>query len=158
MPNIVKNKITMKGIKYLPIFDTKRDSFDFNLIIPIPKDPFLNTDHWCRVNWGSKWNSFENKLIGNDAIIFETVWSEPVLVIKELSALFPEKEVLFEYASEDMGCDAGRIKFLKGKVVEQIIPEKWSHEAYDLYVKLWGDRGCLEKDSNGKWIEIDEVE
>ena len=40
---------------------------------------------WSIDNWGTKWNSYDNIKIDNNNIVFNTAWSTPGLIFKELS-------------------------------------------------------------------------
>lgn len=108
---------------------------------------------WCVDNWDTKWNSYENGIIDENTITFQTAWSSPIKVIKKLSSLYPDKEILLEYADEDTGSNTGKIVFMNGEIVNENIPESCSDAAYEIYIELWGESACLEKDKLGHWAQ-----
>lgn len=106
---------------------------------------------WCRDNWGTKWNAYENKQPDTDTIIFETAWAPPEPVIARLANMYPEAEIEHWWADEDTGSNDGYAKYSGGEVVEFIEYESCSHEAYETYVLCWGESECLYQDEHGIW-------
>lgn len=112
---------------------------------------------WCVNNWGTKWNACETEIIDSDTIEFSTAWSAPLPIIIELSKRHPGRVAMIEWADEDMGSNVGQIAFKGGFIAEDetgcVIcnnrPDNQSNEAYEIYVKLWGETKCLAKDENG---------
>lgn len=69
-------------------------------------------------NWGCKWNATRTYVISDDEVEFETPWSCPVEVLKELSRQFSGVEIYVEYADEDYGSNCGYFTLLNGEFDE----------------------------------------
>lgn len=99
---------------------------------------FFTWYEWSVANWGTKWNAYgqNDKRNTADTIHFETAWSAPLALIAELSKLFPECTLQFDYADEDSGSNAGLVTFKNGEPVNIIQPKSQTKEAYDIYFDL----------------------
>ena len=125
MPNHCHNKIEIYGEekdlkKIIKFLEGKDRCFDFNNVIPIPKElentkapvnepeSFENrrlrkvhgADNWYDwkvKNWSTKWNSYEDSLENNDGdwitYEFDTAWSPPENVIFALREKFPNVDI-----------------------------------------------------------------
>ena len=52
---------------------------------------FLDWYNWCSDNWGTKWNTFENKKDDNKfEFMFSTAWASPINVIRRLYEQNPD--------------------------------------------------------------------
>lgn len=86
---------------------------DFEKIIPIPKHIFQGDlgrkdeeKHgesncwykWKVFNWGTKWGAYDNKFTSKK-ITFDTAWSSPTPIIREISMIFPD--VTFDVKFKD---------------------------------------------------------
>lgn len=62
---------------------------------------------WSIENWGTKWNAYNCSLDGN-RLQFDTAWSHPVPIMRELFRRY--QDVLFDvqYADEDAGSNLGK--------------------------------------------------
>lgn len=81
-----------------------------------PKDGFNQGGYeWRCEHWGTKWNAYGQKRLGPTAISFETAWSAPEPVMDALAAEFPDVPFTLEYADEDVGHNAGVIRYDKGE-------------------------------------------
>ena len=133
MPNHTTNILTVpnyKGsLKKLLAPYTKDDELDFEKIIPMPEElkieasssaslkpaqdenlkkfGFKDWYEWSIAKWGTKWDAYDTN-IRKDSVFFQTAWSPPVPVIKELSKLI-NKELRLIYSDEG-GCFAGELK------------------------------------------------
>jgi hypothetical protein len=98
--------------------------------------------NWSTANWGTKWNAYQNpdSRDTSDTLHFQTAWSSPVELIKQLSAKFPDVEIHLDYADEDSGCNTGQLLFKSGSTLSANMPENGSREGYDLYFELHPDR------------------
>jgi len=67
---------------------------------------------WSIENWGTKWDAcrFEHD---DTTMIFETAWSCPEPILKELSRRYPDYEIEIKYADEDIGSNCGRFSALR---------------------------------------------
>ena len=75
---------------------------------------------WCCENWGTKWNANNTYIVDDTEIEFDTAWSCPVNIFKELSRQFSGVEIVVEFADEDIGSNCGKITFLNGEIEEYI--------------------------------------
>lgn len=110
---------------------------------------------WCSENWGTKWNSYDNKQIDENTIQFNTAWSYPEPVIKKLSEMYPDIEVRIQWSDEDTGCNTGDITYKSGEIICGGEFENCSNEAYEMYILLHGESNCLAKDENNSWYHKD---
>ena len=110
---------------------------------------------WCYENWGTKWNAGSNEQENDDTIIFETAWSNPEPVMLKLSEMYPEAAIEHWWADEDMGSNDGYRIYQGGEVIEGDYCESFSNEAYEIYIKCWGESNCLYQDENGNWQRHD---
>lgn len=100
-----------------------------------------NWYEWAKDNWGTKWNAYSqnDQRDTEDTIYFQTAWNSPVLLIQELSNIFPLVSITLTYADEDSGSNAGVIKFTNGEPTDINQPSSQSKEAYDIYFDLHPD-------------------
>ena len=75
---------------------------------------------WCCENWGTKWNANNTYVVDDNEVEFDTAWSCPVNIFKELSRQFSGVEIVVEFADEDIGSNCGKITFLNGEIEEYI--------------------------------------
>ena len=66
---------------------------------------------WSIANWGTKWNASETQIF-DKGIQFNTAWSCPVSVLKELSKHIP---IVVSFSDEDTGTNYGIYEFNNGK-------------------------------------------
>lgn len=70
---------------------------------------------WNVANWGTKWNAYsqEDYEKSDSQLAFETAWCYPEKVAKALSEKFPDEEITWIFADEDLGSNCGTI-IIKG--------------------------------------------
>lgn len=78
---------------------------------------------WSVNNWGTKWNACSTYYIDENHIEFETAWSMPEEIFKELSKKY-NTLVRVEYADEDLGNNCGISIYENGKLIEDIIEDR----------------------------------
>ena len=88
---------------------------------------------WCRAKWGTKWNACEVEDLG-DAIKFETAWNFPRPVIIELSKMFPDVILSFDYADEAAGHNTGEGTIQAGEFISEYYPQDGGTEAMRVYL------------------------
>lgn len=163
MPNHVTNRLIMFGssekvnevIDFLNGEDEEgRMLVDFRNITPPPKWLFTGnlgredelkygTENcwydWNLKNWGTKWNSYDNRKVGDNELWFDTAWSNVADLMFKLSFMFPEVQFEYSWADEDTGNNAGKFIF---KDAERISFERFingSKKAYDMCFELKND-------------------
>ena len=156
----VINRLKMSGnperiieaLEFVKYNDYGIGTIDFNKITPMPKwvyDGKLLTKEiekkygagncwyqWCIKNWGTKWNSFLNRLCEDDnAIIFFTADSGVPALMRKLAFIFPKVEFEYSYSSNVFGANVGKFKFKDTEVWFQLMPQ-FTKEAYELSFEL----------------------
>ena len=120
MSNDCRNTLTINTddktlAKILDLVKSGDNDFDFERIIPMPhyiysgsvgaeeKEIYgeYNWYDWSIKNWGTKWNSCNTYIDGNE-VHFDTAWNPAYPVIERLAFLFPD--VNFVYTGEELGC------------------------------------------------------
>lgn len=110
---------------------------------------------WCVNNWGTKWNAYSCTEESEDEITFETAWSNPEPIMLKLSEMYPEATIEHWWADEDMGSNDGYRVYEGGEIVEGDYYDSCSNEAYETYIKCWGESQCLYQDKDGLWQQHD---
>lgn len=110
---------------------------------------------WCCKNWGTKWNAYANEQENEDTIIFDTAWSNPEPVMLKLSEMYPKAMIEHWWADEDMGSNDGYRVYWGGGIIEGDYHDSCSNEAYETYIKCWGESQCLYQDEDGLWQRYD---
>ena len=119
---------------------------------------------WARENWGSKWNAYQTEELEDNTIEFNTAWSNVKPVIIALSEKFPDIEMRYQWADEDIGSNVGDVTFKGGECIENIDFEPCSKEAYEFAAEMWGvdleDEGLIFNETTGtyEWQDTDETE
>ena len=94
-----------------PIFKTKEDviAYGKRLSDNIKKYGSKDWYDWSVKNWGTKWNAC-NTIFAEDCpeeIQFDTAWSDVRNLILKLSEKYPELEIEYDYAEEQVGFYTG---------------------------------------------------
>lgn len=110
---------------------------------------------WCCDNWGTKWNAYSNEQEDEDTISFETARSNPEPVMLKLSEMYPEATIEHWWADEDMGSNDGHRIYQGGQIIDGDYCDSCSNEAYEVYIKCWGESECLYQDEDGNWQHHD---
>ena len=88
-----------------------------------------DTSHldWARRHWETKWDAYWANPERNTetAAHFKTAWSFPEPVAIRLSELFPNDEIVWEYADEDHGSNCGTLTLLGGKIIRSVVAPPW---------------------------------
>ena len=90
---------------------------------------------WSIANWGTKWNASETQIF-DKGIQFNTAWSCPVSVLKELSKHIP---IVVSFSDEDTGRNYGIYEFNNGK------SKVWLDDRNHLAVEALACRGSDEE-------------
>ena len=119
---------------------------------------------WARENWGSKWNAYQTERLEDNTIEFNTAWSNVKPVIFALSEKFPDIEMRYQWADEDIGSNVGDVTYKGGECIENIEFEPCSKEAYEFAAEMWGvdleNEGFIFNETTGtyEWQDTDATE
>ena len=96
---------------------------------------------WCCNHWNTKWNAYDCVPIdpSDKMLIFETAWDSVPPIVEALSRKFPDIEISYGWADEDIGYNVGRLSIKDGKVLSTEIYEGGSREAYEQAAAIMGD-------------------
>lgn len=144
MPNHIQHNMTFIGpaLKVTALLNhikgkEEENLFDFNKVIPMPAALEGTTSHsypdyeliakygfsdwygWRLHNWNTKWGSYDASF-SEEGIRFQTAWSTARPVFAKLSELFPDVEIIVEYADEDMGHNCGRLTYKGGDLTSEL--------------------------------------
>ncbi len=156
---------------------------DFSLLLPMPADddPVFtatlqetvrrdgSTDlwwdndgyspkDWAIDNWGTKWNAYRSVVdLDKGVVKFNTAASTPYPVIKALSLKFPEDELIFAYADEDLGYNLGIYAMRGGLLIRSVKLEEGSDDALAVaeaiaFLDLLGDEDIMAGTSRGDFV------
>lgn len=80
---------------------------------------FRTERDWNLSIWSTKWNAYEHdkERSSDDQVVFDTAWSMPEGLLRELSANNVETPIVAMFADEDIGHNCGIIVFLGGNVI-----------------------------------------
>lgn len=59
-------------------------------------------------------------------------------IVSKLAKLYPDIDIEYHWADEDIGVNVGRSNFSGGELVQEYLPELQSKEAYELAAKIMG--------------------
>ena len=88
---------------------------------------------WAIDNWGTKWNAYNQS--PPREILFDTAWSGVPGLVGKLSEQFPNVELSYEFADEDIGYNVGEYTFKNGSIVDNS-PANNSKKAYEMGFRL----------------------
>ena len=134
MPNWCNNYLTIEGndetLREIHKFvKSEKTAFDFEKIIPMPDYIYRGTIgtkemeiygennwyDWSIENWGTKWNSEDVEIDGDD-IRFLTAWSPCVPVVAALAEMFPTMRFVHAFYEEGIGFCGQRV-YENGKII-----------------------------------------
>ena len=163
-----------------------KPQFDFEKLIPCPKElteteestrtpdsvyannikkyGFKSWYDWRCHNWGCKWNACDTEIFElTDTyadIEFQTPWNAMGFTLFTLICFkFSDCEITLEYADEDCGSNTGWYSYDSiNKEPTEFRNVNCSKEAYETYIKCWGQPEELvynEKINNYEWVYED---
>jgi len=94
--------------------------------------------YWYDYNesaWGTKWNAYSCEKLSDNEYTFETLWSNVLDVIVEISKSF-EGSIIYTYSDEDTGANTGCYSICKGIVISDLHYPNYSFGAYELAFDL----------------------
>jgi hypothetical protein len=83
---------------------------------------------WAWDAWGTKWNAYD-QAVTEDALYFDTAWSHPESIIREMSKANPEVTFYLEYADEDLGNNCGTYSIKAGEAFDLDLAPETQDEA-----------------------------
>ena len=146
-------------LKIEPIEGRKYSGYgtiDFNKITPMPKWVYGSSPDvtgistkdeekwgeentslsWARKNWGTKWGPYEQRH-EDDTIYFNTAWNGVPDLVRKIAWIFPDVNIEYSYADEDLGSsNCGIYVFKAHEILEETHFESESKEAYELAFEL----------------------
>ncbi len=139
MPNYIKNIIRFNDERdmenVIAVVSSDNILFDFNKILPIPKD-LQDSFDWRVTNWSTKWNA--DAVICHDCQIeFLTAWSAPINILDTLSDMFPHMDFTYIWSDEAVGQNASIIQYRYGQQSESYYPDENSKDALEIYDICW---------------------
>lgn len=143
--------------------ENENEIIDFKTIISMPDDVFNDQDNrcnWYRKNWGCGSNACQSEIVenakSNTVIIFLTSLDAPTPAFKKLINIFPNVNMIFRWADEDMGFNIGEIMFFDGEFQENTYAaDKNGNLAWNIYIDVTRNIDCLNLDKNGNWQKKD---
>ncbi|MCM3704033.1 hypothetical protein [Paenibacillus macerans] len=167
MPNHITNKVKIIGteeqvnevLEFIKNDELDVGTIDFNKITPMPKWVYGNSPDiygisskdemwwgedntslgWARKHWGTKWNAYgqPDERSSKDTVYFKTAWNGVPNLIQKIAWIFPEIEIEYSFADEDLGSsNCGIYRFKYDEVEEEIHYLSRSKEAYELAFDL----------------------
>ena len=91
---------------------------------------------WRIKNWGAPSNARKTN-ISKNIIEFQSEWDPPFPVIEKFAKMYPELEIIHDYAEERIGYLAGSRKYVNGELDTSKIFDIYSKEAFELAFDLW---------------------
>lgn len=92
---------------------------------------------WSIKNWGTKWNAYCVESIDN-GVTWHTAWSGVTMLMMEISKKYPEIELYYKFADEDIGYNVAEMIIKNGDIIEIRDIEFGSEEAINLANEIWG--------------------
>ena len=109
--------------------------------------------------WGSKWNSYNSEMAEDNTIEFNTAWTNVKPVVLALSQKFPDIEMNYRWADEDIGLNMGNVTFKGGECIDEISFKNDSKEAIEFAVDMWGldleEEGFIFNEKSGAYERQD---
>ena len=99
---------------------------------------------WCRANWGTKWNAYQQHVVDHNILEFQTAWNMPYQFMQMLAARFPDVEFVVEFADEDIGSNCGTATYRGGVLVSLEEPGDPTKFAYR--IKGYSDEEIAERE------------
>ena len=97
---------------------------------------------WRTRNWGTKWNAYGYEggvQFDGKTLQFLTAWAPPTPIVEKLAAMYPDLDVVHQWADEDIGYNCGEIEYHNGSPDGEFYPT--GQEAVDYANGLWGFYG-----------------
>ena len=87
---------------------------------------------------GSTTSTYATGYEKDDPMEFLSAWSSVPRLVAAMSQKYPNQEITYRWADEDLGRNVGEIVFKNGEQIEVDIPAVDSRVAYEMAAKLTG--------------------
>ena len=98
-------------------------------------------NEWSINNWGTQWNAhgYDEKpdYSGDENLWFQTIFSEPYLIIEKLAEMYPDITFEHEWADEELGLNCGRKCYQNGECTKAYYPEN-QKDGIEFACRVWG--------------------
>jgi len=93
---------------------------------------------WCINNWGTKWNAYDCQQVDAEAkyLQFNTAWSGVPNILSLLSEKYPDVQITYKWADEDIGYNVGIATFIDGELKDYESIPGGSKEAFELAAEV----------------------
>lgn len=134
-----KDKLLDEHLKQVTLdFIDKINNIDLKIFfLCFIKYGYVDWYDWSYAKWGTKWNAYQQELVKEKAVSFQTAWSTPEPIIKTLSKKFPEVLFHIAYADEDLGSNCGEYTYEKGELTYQKDHDKEGALGHKFACDLW---------------------
>ena len=95
---------------------------------------------WSYRNWGTKWNAYdcEPANVEDRSLCFHTAWDGVPKIIAKIAEQFPDVDIVYSWADEDIGHNVGILVFEDGKETGSVLPENGSKQAFEMAAEIMG--------------------
>lgn len=95
---------------------------------------------WSYKNWGTKWNAYdcEPANVEDRSLCFHTAWDGVPKIITKIAEQFPDVDIVYSWADEDIGRNVGILVFEAGKETGSVLPENGSKQAFEMAAEIMG--------------------
>ena len=95
---------------------------------------------WSTQHWGTKWNAYQCRPLNDkdDTMEFLTANGSVPRLVAAISRRYPDQEITYRWADENLGHNVGEIVFKNGEQIEMDILPDSSRAAYEMAAELTG--------------------
>ena len=95
---------------------------------------------WSIQHWGTKWNAYQCRPLNEkgDTMEFLTANGSVPRLVAAMSRKYPDQEITYRWADEDLGHNVGEIVLKNGEEIEMDILPNGSRAAYEMAEEITG--------------------
>lgn len=143
-PKLDKETLLPLVEKFLEIeFENKKNPYKTEMVViqllSFYECGFANPCEWAYKHWDTKWNAYEIEKVSPTELQFQTAWSHPFPIIRELSKRFLNDEIEVIYASEDYGRHCGSYTIKNGQMIRYFQYNDGSYDARKYSATVWNN-------------------
>ena len=71
-------------------------------------------------------------------LCFHTAWDGVPKIIEKIAEKFPDADIIYSWADEDIGSNVGILVYEGGKETGSVLPENGSRQAFELAAQIMG--------------------